>query len=42
MSPVGVLGGCVVIVGEEGCESRSLVSGEDPEFPVFVRSLSKI
>ena len=42
MSPVGVLGGSVVIVGEEGCEPGSLVSGKDPKFPVSVRSLSKI
>ena len=33
---------CVVIVGESGCEPRSWVSGEGPEFPVFVQSLSKI
>ena len=32
----------VVIVGESGCEPRSWVSGEGPEFPVFVQSLSKI
>ena len=42
MSPVGVLGGCVMIVGGEGCEPGSLVSGEDPEFSVFVQFLSKI
>ena len=42
MSPVGVLEGCVVIVEEEVCEPGSWVRGEDPEFPVFVRSLSKI
>ena len=42
MSPVGVLEGYMVIVGEEGCEPGSLVSGKDPEFPIFVRYLSKI